>query len=366
MNRCELSVDLFLATCGVVRAQSANENLGDVPDGVSTADWSITRDAYEPGRHAIVADEYDSARSARNPGQRWTTRFDGRGATIVPDDGGWTWGLELASYGFAGSEIAVTKPVGARAEGSRFTYDWGNGVEEWYVNDHRGLEHGFTVRERPPHGENGSLRITLAMRGDLAASVDADGRGIRFSSALDYSGLTVFDAQARELPARIECDDNRIRITVDDRGAHYPMCIGITRDAWRFSLGPSRRSEIQRESRLGERPCSSENRYWLRPLRSNSASNDARSSALKRRRTRRAACASIEGTSSAGSSRFPVAKQMSRAGRLLPISRGGNRVDRGVASPAPHRSGRARFTHPALQQRGSLSNDGRRRRRTPV
>ena len=32
----------------------------------------------------------------------------------------------------------------------------------------------------------------------------------------------------------------------------------------------------------------------------------------------------------------------------------GRRVDRGVASPAPHRSGRADFPHPALRIRGSL------------
>jgi len=34
----------------------------------------------------------------RNPGLQWRTEFDGKGFTVTPDHGQWTWGLELIGY----------------------------------------------------------------------------------------------------------------------------------------------------------------------------------------------------------------------------------------------------------------------------
>src|ERR1017187_10097416 len=53
-----------------------------VPEGLSAPDWSSIRQQYEEQRHAAypVAGGYQ----ARNPGQQWQTRFDGRGFTVQP------------------------------------------------------------------------------------------------------------------------------------------------------------------------------------------------------------------------------------------------------------------------------------------
>jgi len=53
--------------------------------------------------------------------------------------GGWSWGLELEQYGFAGSEQRVTTPERVSAEGGRVSYAWDSILEEWYENDTRGL-----------------------------------------------------------------------------------------------------------------------------------------------------------------------------------------------------------------------------------
>ena len=74
------------------------------PGGLSTGDWSGIRDAYEAGRCAVQAIE--GGYLARNPGQQWRTRFDGRGFVTQPDTGDWTWGLELAGYGFGAATEA--------------------------------------------------------------------------------------------------------------------------------------------------------------------------------------------------------------------------------------------------------------------
>jgi hypothetical protein len=218
-----------------------------VPEGLTAPEWSSIRQQYEQQRHAAypVAGGYQ----ARNPGQQWQTRFDGRGFTTKPEGAAWQWGLELQSYGFPGQERAVQDQPRVKTSGPRVTYDWDATVQEWFVNDRRGLEHGFTARERPkalecasplalwlPGGEArldistekrqragalqdaiapslnsqpSTLNFLLAVRGGLRPEVQADGRGVRFvdaqgAAALTYSELTVLDADGRKLPARFE------------------------------------------------------------------------------------------------------------------------------------------------------------------
>ncbi|MEK0448207.1 MAG: hypothetical protein RL088_475, partial [Verrucomicrobiota bacterium] len=93
------------------------------PEGLSKSDWSSIRAAYEAGRHAFQPVE--GGWQARNPGQQWTTRFDGRGFVSQPREGDWTWGLELQTYGFPGAEQAKPIPfdqLGAEAQ-KKYTGD---------------------------------------------------------------------------------------------------------------------------------------------------------------------------------------------------------------------------------------------------
>ena len=118
-----------------------------MPEGLAKTDWHSIRAAYEAGRHAFQPIE--GGWQARNPGQQWTTKFDGCGFVTEPRDGGWQWELELKGYGFPGAERAVRGVPAVKAESQRLTYGWDAAMQEWWVNDARGLEHGFTVRERP-------------------------------------------------------------------------------------------------------------------------------------------------------------------------------------------------------------------------
>ena len=68
------------------------------------------------------------------------------------------------------------------------------------------------------------------MRGELAPEVAKDGRSVRFvngdgAAVLTYSGSTVFDADGHTLPARFECVAEGLRLTIDERGARYPLTI---------------------------------------------------------------------------------------------------------------------------------------------
>jgi uncharacterized repeat protein (TIGR02543 family) len=205
-----------------------------VPDGLAKSDWTSIRAAYEAGRHAFQPTE--GGWQARNPGQQWLTKFDSRGFVAQPNDNAWQWGLELKSYGFPGNERAISGVPTVTAAGQRLTYQWAAGVQEWFVNDQRGLEHGFTLTERPSEISNfksqisNPLAFTLAVRGDLRPALSGDAQGVRFldghgATVLTYSGLKVWDADGKTLPSRFETAETGLRLLVDERGARYPLTI---------------------------------------------------------------------------------------------------------------------------------------------
>jgi hypothetical protein len=200
---------------------------GQIPKGLSSQDWSSIRKEYERHRHAAFPVE--GGHRARNYAQQWTTRFDGRGFEITPDSGVWRWGLELKSYGFAGHERRVARSARATANVERLSYQWDPALEEWFLNDGRGLEHGFTLSRRP-NGSGGPLRMRLGVRGGLQPQVSSDGRSASFADhggrpVLHYAGLKVNDAAGRELAARMRPDNTGLRIEVEEGDATYPLTI---------------------------------------------------------------------------------------------------------------------------------------------
>ncbi len=239
MNRYFLfSLLLAIAAdpCGAVpegRPQSLTSP-DQVPAGLEKSDWASIRAAYEAGRH--VFQPVEDGWQARNPGQQWLTSFDGRGFIAEPSGGAWQWGLNLQSYGFPGQEHVIGGVPSVQVAGQRLTYGWGEKVDEWFVNDARGLEHGFTVRERPMSGADPAapLQFDLAVRGSLTAQVREDGQGVEFRDAagaavLHYAGLKVWDADGRVLAARfvptVATAPHALRLVVEETAARYPLTI---------------------------------------------------------------------------------------------------------------------------------------------
>jgi len=198
-----------------------------VPKGLTASDWSSIRAAYEAGRHKFFATE--KGWTARSPGQGLNTTFDERGFTTKSDGGSWTWGLEFQSYGW-GTTNPVTNPRATSTDGNRLSRAWDDCLTEWYVNDPRGLEHGFTVASRPSSA-NAPLTVDLSIRGGLRPAVSPDGRNVMFidakgGAALNYNGLTVFDASGKTVSAMWHTiATDRLRLQVEDAHANYPLTI---------------------------------------------------------------------------------------------------------------------------------------------
>ncbi|MGD8413841.1 MAG: FG-GAP-like repeat-containing protein, partial [Candidatus Latescibacterota bacterium] len=147
------------------------------------------------------------------------------------DSSAWRWGLTLSGYGYAGR---MQTPLEAELidTANRMEYRRG-GLVEWYVNDSRGIEQGFTLAERPPTGgrERGALlQIEMEILGSLCAGLDPGSGTVRFqmedgAEVLNYGELYAYDATGRTLPARFDLNGERLTIAVDDGDAVYPVVI---------------------------------------------------------------------------------------------------------------------------------------------
>jgi hypothetical protein len=222
----EMSEPVSMAsTIPLVQVEAAG-----VPKGLTANDWAGIKGEYERHRHAAFA--VASEHRARNYAQQWLAHFDGRGFTVNPHYANWKWGLELKSYGFAGNERVAQGKAEVKSAVERVTYKWSDELEEWFVNERRGLKHGFTLKQRPLRDDRdiSPLRLHLAVRGGLKARVQDDGQGVSFTgangaAAINYNGLKVWDADKKEVKARMSAEGDEVCLAVEESEARYPLTI---------------------------------------------------------------------------------------------------------------------------------------------
>ena len=210
--------------------------VGPSTSAMGSVDRVAVRDADQE-RDSVLAAHREWKETFQPVGDGWqvgTAHFDRRGVTIGVD-GEKSWGLELAGYGIGRQQRLVAgKAREVSAAPKRLGYCWDDLLEEWYVSDARGIEHGYTISRRPAAETSGDqLTLTLDVRGTASARVSDDRRSVLFADGgaplIDYNGLRVWDAKGRELPAHFEMASPRqLQIVVDDQGASYP----VTVDPW--------------------------------------------------------------------------------------------------------------------------------------
>lgn len=220
------TVFMCVALASLGASAATPETPSRTQQGLTATEWQGIRAAHEAWKHRFIEEE-DGVVSAVNPGQRWRTEFDGRGFTAQPSGQNWKWGLELKSYGIGDSRVEPRGRPRIETSERQLTYHWSKNLREWFLNDVRGLEQGWTLQSRP-EGDGGTLRIELAVRGGLEADVSE--RSIAFAdkdraARLHYGGLKAWDATGRALPVRFLAASEGIAVEVEEHDAVYPVTI---------------------------------------------------------------------------------------------------------------------------------------------
>ena len=203
----------ILVTCATLLAASEPQNIPN-RDGLKQA-WLEATYAIEPGF------------TAQNAAQNLKLSFGSSETKLVHGDA--AVALRFVGYGRAGQ---LQPPTAALISSSKNRVEYRrSALIEWYVNDARGLEQGFTVSERVPG--NGPVEIALQMSGAVQprlvssseiALLDSEGR-----ATLRYGDLRAWDARGQRLDSRLVVDSNdMVRLIVEDAGAVYPVTIDPT------------------------------------------------------------------------------------------------------------------------------------------
>jgi hypothetical protein len=175
------------------------------------------------------------AAEMRNAPWGFDARMTSDGVEVIRSGQSWRIGIQPASLGRG----ECLRPLGSRTVASaradrphRVEYRREDGALcEWYLNDERGLQQGFTLREAPIPGGEEPLVLVLDIEGAHSVRVSEDGRAAYLLApgcleVLSYAGLRAWDAAGSELRTRMEIlDGERVAIHVSDQGATYPITI---------------------------------------------------------------------------------------------------------------------------------------------
>ncbi len=229
------------ALAGQEAQPAARRGAIDPPTWSAHVSGVLARQEY----HFAPARGADAVWSAPSRAHGFRSRVSAEGVEVVPRSASsfdtlaeWRLSIATESFGRGAISTKLTRATVA-ANDERVELDHG-GLSEWFVNEPRGLEQGWTIAQPPDDpGHCGPLWIALELGGDLNARIDASARALTFVDSsgrarLRYAGLMAFDAVQRGLEARFVADSNGVRITVDDAGATYPVTIDpvLTGPAW--------------------------------------------------------------------------------------------------------------------------------------
>ena len=232
------------------------QQLPEVPQGSAALPAGVASDWWGQVQKNIRAREYNlrwqertlqpdlkAAWQAPNRAQNLRTYFTPEGVRVIPRTEAtpsWEWGLVLERYGYQNNlhPVPVAELV---AEGNRIEYRRGS-LTEWYVNDPRGLEQGFTLAVPPEPAQAAEIEtvvVQLAVRGNVTPVLSADRQTLEFLSpagvrVLRYGKLHVVDAGGRALLANLMLNDRTLTIQVQVQGAAYPITIDplLDRPSW--------------------------------------------------------------------------------------------------------------------------------------
>ena len=144
---------------------------------------------------------------------------------LIVHSGEQDWQLRTVSWGRSGAEkpLNPTSPVWGDSQRIESAHD---GLTEFWQPASGDIEHGWTLRERPPG--DGPVSLQLAIDGADGWRVDASGLGATVSSQTTrwrYQKLAVYGADGGSLVAQMKPTERGLAVVFDDAGATYPVVV---------------------------------------------------------------------------------------------------------------------------------------------
>jgi hypothetical protein len=212
---------------------NVDNTISEVPEGLSTKEWNDIQGMMKTARYYPTWDDISGTHVASNPKNQWDATFHkGAAALSSSSDENWTWQLVPSRYGYEGSVYLLDPDPKVVVDKNRIEFVYNENLVGWYVNDEKGLEHGFDITSPPQIRTHGDLVIEMTFETSLVSRSASDGNSIVFldrsgEEVLNYGKLLVTDVTGRELPAEfiIITDFKSIVISIEDSTATYPIIV---------------------------------------------------------------------------------------------------------------------------------------------
>ncbi len=200
-----------------------------------TTDPVIEKEKLENIKTVITRSEYfirwqntTAAYQSPNRNNNLDATYTGQKMTVVPGGGDpdWSFGLTLQNITADGKLMGslVKDPLTSLNDNTiRFNHNGKFTVE--YVNNEQGVRQNFIIQQ--PSSATRKISVQLDVSEGWIAEKHSN-TNLLFKNGkqqLSYSGLAVWDAKGRSLPAYFSLIDDLIRIEVDAKDATYPVTI---------------------------------------------------------------------------------------------------------------------------------------------
>ena len=222
------------SSLSAVKTSEIEDSLTDLHEALeATLAKERARTTYQirpQARTATSVAKYE----AENPQQGFRITFTPTGLQVTPgpeNRATWSLGLSVSEYGY-GERLRPVPPATLVVSENRIAYERGT-LTEWYVNEAKGLEQGFTLQTPPEKAEGAvaePLQVKLVLSGDFTPQLTPDRKAVLFTTpdgetVLSYRDLYVTDAKGLTLPACLSLVDDQLALRVDDTVATYPLTI---------------------------------------------------------------------------------------------------------------------------------------------
>lgn len=185
--------------------------------------------------------KHKEAFEANNPKQAFSTYFAKDGIHLVSKAKNNKWRVQMNLKGYAyGDNFTEVKETRAKVQKKKSRIELTKSavsnsqteIVEWYENRKDGLEQGWTINEKLANS-NKELKLVFEFGGDLKPMLAKDKEAIDFvrdknKQILKYDKLKSWDATGQELVSKMDLNDKKLSIIVDDRNAKYPITIDPT------------------------------------------------------------------------------------------------------------------------------------------